>query len=252
MKIILTRPYNDSVSLKKRIEKETDHKCVISPLLEIEYLEREINIPKNFNIIFTSSNGVVAFANLTDERDHNVITVGATSKKVAEDLGFKNISSATHNRSKISGEVALVNFIKSNYNPSEKFNAKHFIHISAEVTKGNLEKLLLKNGFSYQKEILYKAHKKSLSQEVLKLINSGEKIIILFFSERTAKIFVRQMLEMEENSFAGFSNIIAVCFSRNIADAISDMDFAEVTYPKFVNTESVITLLKKYDGRKQK
>lgn len=244
MKIILTRPYDDSVSLKKRIEKETNHKCIISPLLEIEYLNREINIPENSNLIFTSSNGVVAFANLTDERDYNVITVGATSKKVAEDLGFKNISSATHNRSKFSGEVALVNFIKSNYKPLESF-----VHISAEVTKGNLEKLLLKNGFNYQKEILYKAHRKPLSQEVLNLINSGEKIIILFFSERTAKIFVRQMLEMEENSFTGFSNIIAVCFSRNIADAISDMDFAEVTYPKFVNTKSVITLLKKYDGR---
>ncbi len=234
MKILLTRPYENSVSLKHKIESSSKHECVISPLLEIEIYDRKINIPANSNILITSANGIKALAKNTNEKDYNIITVGKTSAKEAEKLGFKKILSATHDKSKESGETALFNFIKENFPAKE-----NFYHISAEITKGRLGLLMEREGYNYIREILYKAHRLELTDEAVKLFRN--EINVIFFSERTARIFLEQINVL--NLPYGFSRINAVCLSGKIAGVLEGFDFNKVIFPKYPNSDSLLKLI---------
>lgn len=235
MKLLLTRPYENSILLKEEIESTGKHECVISPLLKIELFERKLNIPSKSNILITSANGVKALAKNTDERSFNIIAVGKTSAAEAERSGFKKILSATHDKSKDSGEIALFKFIKENFSTDERF-----YHISAEITAGRLEKLMRDAGYNYTREILYKSHKLELSEEAEKLFRN--EFAAVFYSTRTARIFLEQITTL--NLPYGFSKITAICLSNNIAGVLEGFDFNRVIFPKYPNSESMLKLIR--------
>ncbi|MDX1949453.1 MAG: uroporphyrinogen-III synthase [Rickettsiales bacterium] len=231
--IILTRPEKDNIKFSSKISEVNKGSNIINlPLIEIEILGREINFPENSNLIITSANGVEALSKNTKIRNFNIITAGDNSAEIASKLGFQRVFSAYKKKSKISGEIAIANFIKENFSKGEKF-----IHISADVTKGNLEKLIVAENFFYKREIFYKSKQNKLSKEKIKEIQALQECLVVFFSERTAKIFI--------DNFIDLSKFSAVTLSKQIADSIANYNFANIIYPEFPTENSLIEIINK-------
>lgn len=69
---------------------------VIAPLLAVEPLAPPLpDLDRFAALVFTSPNGVDAYAALTPRRDHPVLTVGDATADAARDIGFTRIRSAS-------------------------------------------------------------------------------------------------------------------------------------------------------------
>ncbi|WP_438851535.1 uroporphyrinogen-III synthase [Brevundimonas nasdae] len=69
---------------------------VIAPLLTVEPLSPSLpDLDQFAALVFTSPNGVDAYAALTPRRDHSVLTVGDATADAAKGIGFSNIRSAS-------------------------------------------------------------------------------------------------------------------------------------------------------------
>lgn len=69
---------------------------VIAPLLAVEPLALPLpDLDRFAALVFTSPNGVDAYAALTSRRDHPVLTVGDATADAAHDMGFSRIRSAS-------------------------------------------------------------------------------------------------------------------------------------------------------------
>ena len=194
MKLVLTRPYNDSLEFKKLLEAETGNfTFIIEPLLEIEFLKKQLIIDKAAYYIITSVNSVRSLAKNTDDKALNIIAVGSSSAKEAEFLGFKNVVSATDMENHLFGEKAIITYINNYINKQNKL-----IHISANVTKGGIKTELKKLGHNIETIILYKSKKKQISEGLRERIVNGEQLGFIFFSPRTAAIFLSEIHEYKQ------------------------------------------------------
>ncbi len=230
--LIITRPERENKKLSKKIsELNKNFEIINLPLIEIELLEKPINFTKNCKLIITSSNGVLALAKNTKIRDFEIITAGDNSAEQAKKLGFSNVNSAYIKGTEISGEVAIFNFIKNNYKKEA-----YFIHISADVTKGNLENMLTSNGYNYRREILYQAKEIKMLPQKISEIKDLKNTYILFFSARTADIFIKNLQD--------FSNLTALTLSKQIAEFIANYNFKNIIYPDFPTEEFLLEKLK--------
>ncbi len=67
---------------------------IVDPLLALERVDAEIDLSHVTALAFTSTNGVEAFARLSDERGLPVFAVGRATAKAAHDEGFATVASA--------------------------------------------------------------------------------------------------------------------------------------------------------------
>lgn len=68
--------------------------ALVDPLLAVETLHVELDLPHVTALAFTSANGVEAFARLSDARGLPVFAVGRATARAAESEGFASVSSA--------------------------------------------------------------------------------------------------------------------------------------------------------------
>lgn len=100
---------------------------VVQPLLAIRFLAPELALDGVDTLVFTSLNGVVAFAALTPDRHWPVLTVGDATAVAAREAGFAKVRSA-------SGAVAdLANLIRETGVPGSML-----LHVSARIAAGDL------------------------------------------------------------------------------------------------------------------
>ncbi len=94
MRLLLTRPQEDSVALEAMLA-ERGHEAIVEPLLTIR---PDLNAPLDLEgvaaLLFTSANGARAFALRSHRRDLPVFAVGDASAQAARDLGFAKVESA--------------------------------------------------------------------------------------------------------------------------------------------------------------
>src|SRR4029453_3124472 len=94
MRILIPRPMEDARPLADALE-ERGIEVLIEPLLEIRHLDdAEIDLDGVQSLLFTSANGVRAFAALSPRRDLKVFTVGDGSADAARQAGFPSVESA--------------------------------------------------------------------------------------------------------------------------------------------------------------
>jgi len=92
--ILLTRPGADSERLEPQFS-ALGATCLIWPLTEIVFARALIDVPSGTQaLVFTSANGVRAFAAASEQRDLAVFTVGTRTAAVARAAGFTRVESA--------------------------------------------------------------------------------------------------------------------------------------------------------------
>src|SRR5262245_7791977 len=231
MRILITRPIEDARPLADALE-ERGIAVLIEPLLEIRHLEdAEIDLDGVQALLFTSANGVRAFAALSPRRELKVFTVGDGSADAARQAGFANVESA---KGDVEALAALV---------VDRLKAEDGIlfHAAGTVTAGDLKTRLEGLGYQVRRAQLYEAKIASaLSTETRANLTLGGIDAVLLFSPRTAATFA----ELWQAAGApSLGRIQALCLSAAVAREIGNLGWAGVEIADRPDLPSMLALV---------
>lgn len=217
MRALITRPEADAKSLQAELRRR-EIASLIEPMLTIERMtEASLDLAGAQGFLFTSSNGVQAFASICDERDLPAYAVGDATAGECRSCGFEDVHSA-------SGDVdALASYVIEHCEPM----AGQLIHIAGTAGAGNLAGTLRAAGFIIHRIPLYEAHPATAFSETTRAaLQQGRLNAVLFFSPRTAGTFVSLARS------AGLENacriVDAHCLSPAVAKRVGDLPWRRV------------------------
>ncbi|MGE4219757.1 MAG: uroporphyrinogen-III synthase, partial [Alphaproteobacteria bacterium] len=215
--VIVTRPRPDAEALIKALE-ERGIDTVAAPLLDI--LPEDGPAPDLGGVqalLFTSANGVRAFAARSAIRIHPVLAVGDATAAAARAAGFADVKSAGGNVDDLA-RLAIRQF-----DP----NSGDLLHVAGTDVAGDLAGALSAAGFSMRRAVLYSARAAATLPEPAALaLRTGRADAILFFSPRTAGSFVT--LARDAGLGDACRRLGAVCLSDAVAAAAQGLPWREV------------------------
>ncbi len=188
-------------------------------------------------LLFTSANGVRAFAALSPRRDLKVFTVGDGSADAARQAGFPNVESA---KGDVEALAALV---------VDRLKAEDGIlfHAAGTVTAGDLKTRLEGLGYQVRRAQLYEAKiATALSTETRANLTLGGIDAVLLFSPRTAATFAELWQAAGSSSLA---RIHALCLSAAVAREIGNLGWAGVEIADRPDLPSMLALVDAVDSK---
>jgi uroporphyrinogen-III synthase len=231
MRILITRPIEDARPLADALE-ERGIAVLIEPLLEIRHLEdAEIDLTNVQALLFTSANGVRAFAALSPRRDLKVLTVGDGSADAARQAGFATVESA---KGDVEALAALV---------VDRLKAEDgtLFHAAGTVTASDLKTRLEGLGYQVRRAQLYEAKiATALSTETRANLTLGGIDAVLLFSPRTAATFADLWRTAGSPSLG---RIHALCLSAAVAREIGSLGWAAVEIADRPDLPSMLALV---------
>jgi len=231
MRALITRPIEDAKPLADALA-ERGIEVLIEPLLEVTPLDdAEIDLDEVQALLFTSANGVRAFAGLNARRDLKALTVGDGSAEAARRAGFTQVESAK-------GDVeALAALVVDRLKPEDGV----LFHAAGTVTAGDLKARLEGLGFHVRRAQLYDAKiATALSTETRANLTLGGIDIVLLFSPRTARTFA----ELWRGAGApGLTGIQALCLSAAVAREVDKLGWAAVEIAARPDLPSMLALV---------
>jgi uroporphyrinogen-III synthase len=181
MHILLTRPLEDSSEIILKFQ-SLGHKVSHLPLLNINKVEYEkVNFSDYGGIIFTSANAI-KFLELDDQvKKIDCFCVGDTTEKKARSVGFKNTIAAEGNVSNLK-ELIIQNYESKN---------KNLLYVSGELVSFDLDKELLKEGFSVKRLINYKTnHNQNFDENFIKELKLNMPDMVYIYSQNSSLSFL--------------------------------------------------------------
>ncbi len=229
--ILITRPHPEAEKFANLLNGK-GIATLIDPMLTIAFIESGPTDLDNVQaLIFTSANGVQAYARLEARRDIQIFTVGAATSSMAQERGFVNIQEAEGNVQSLGEQVV------GSLDPR---NGK-IIHFCGRHVSGNLSKWLQSRGFDSSSKVLYAAQAAtSLSLSTRLAFESGNLKTVAFFSPRTAEIFVKLLsgLHLTKNCL----KISTICLSNGVAEALREINWQAVEVAEQLTTTAMVDL----------
>ena len=182
LRALVTRPHEDAESLTAALATR-GVAALVEPLMEIHYRAPEaLGVDGVQAILCTSANGVRALARASGERGVPLLAVGDATAARARAEGFGSVESA-------GGDVGdLARLAGAILRPENGL----LLHVAGNVVAGDLVGLLSAQGFTVERRVLYEARAAAaLSPAAVDSLRAGAIAFALFFSPRTAAIFVR-------------------------------------------------------------
>src|SRR4051812_34975977 len=216
MHALITRPLEDAKPLAELLAGR-GVECTVEPLLEIApHPEATIDLDGVQALLFTSANGVRAFAAKSARRDLKVLTVGDGSATVAREVGFSDVTAA-------GGDVdALAALVIHELDPK----AGPLFHGAASALAGDLQGKLEAAGFSLRRVVLYEAKTAAaLTPETRMNLALGGVDMVLLFSPRTARTFAELWTTADKPSLG---KTTALCLSAAVAREIADLGWQRI------------------------
>lgn len=231
LRVLLTRPHADSEAFATLLHAH-GHEAVIAPLLTIHPIEdaqASLDLAGVQAILFTSANGVRAFAAATPRRDLRVLTVGPGSAAAARAAGFGAVESAD-------GDVHdLAGLARARLRPADGA----LLQAAGTVTAGDLAGDLTTAGFDVRRVRLYDAHTAERIPDTLRAaLLSGSLDAAAFFSPRTGATFVK--LVREARVQRACARLTAVCLSDAVAARVRGIQWADVRVAVRPDAESLL------------
>lgn len=182
MRILLTRPRDDAAALAQKLT-AAGHDVLSEPMLEIRFVPgAAVDLDGAQAVLFTSANGVRAFAAAETRRDLPAFAVGEATAAAARRAGFARVESAA-------GRVAdLTQLVRDHLVPG----AGALVHAAGRDVAGDLAGELGQAGFEVRRAMLYTAEAaRTFSPEIARALKAGEIDAVLFYSARSAQTFRR-------------------------------------------------------------
>lgn len=210
-RVLVTRPAADAAPLAQAITARGGEP-LCEPLLDIDFINQSVDLTGVAALVFTSANGVRAFARNAGRRDFPVYAVGGVTAQTARNAGFTHVSAA-------GGDVAsLVALLRDNVDPSQG----RLLHVAGRHVAGDLQGLLTADGFDVTRAVLYHATAaERLSPAARMLLRHGDGVhngaTVVLYSPRTARIFLE--LALREGLAAAMGNCAALCLAPAVMRA---------------------------------
>lgn len=226
--ILITRPRAEAETLAAEVTVR-GFVPLIEPLLEIVLLDAALpDLQEYAALVFTSANGVRAFAETSQDRALPVFAVGAATADAARQAGFHTVREAGGTAERLNDLLAA-----QSWPPDAKL-----LHISgADVARD-----LSVPGLTVERLALYKAEQAAaLSPECLETIDKSELAAALFYSPRTAETFVS--LCGRAGRVERVSTIKALCLSDSVVKCLRDLPWQDVQAAKSPDNTGILALL---------
>jgi uroporphyrinogen-III synthase len=185
VRILLTRPRDDTAALAETL-KAAGHHVLSEPMLDIRFVPgAAVDLDGAQAVLFTSANGVRAFAAVETRRDLPAFAVGEATAAAARRAGFARVEGAA-------GRVDdLVLLVRDRLTPG----AGPVVHAAGRDVAGDLAGELGHAGFEVRRAVLYTAEAaRALSAGTVLALSRGEIDAVLFYSARSAQTF-RHLIE---------------------------------------------------------
>ena len=231
--VLITRPRADAASLAAALDRR-GIASFCEPLLSIRILEAA-SLPELTGIqglLFTSANGVRAFAHHSAERNLPAFVVGEATGREATALGFARVHVGGGNVERL---AALVT---QSCRPEDG----GFIHPAASKLAGDLSGALHAQGFNVAHSVLYEANAAvGLSDGCLQGLNHQKFGAVLLFSPRTARTFAKLVRQARIQD--ALQRLSAVCLSDAVAAEINNLPWQDVHTATHPDQDSLLDCL---------
>ncbi len=236
MTILITRPQPEASELAAQLE-HMGYQTLIDSMLNINPLSfPAIDLRAAQAFVFTSANSIRSLPlTLLSSIDKTLpaYAVGEATACVAHEFGFRNLHTSN------AGALELCRQLQKIQAPTKG----PIIFFSGKHTAIDLPHILASSNFNTQKHIVYEAKAaKHFTQNTVSALQNKEIQQVLFFSPRTAQIFVK--LLQEEALTRMCKTMIAICFSKNIADIIQGTIWKNLLVADAPHMDSLLPLIK--------
>ncbi len=234
MRVLVTRPEEDAGALVAALQAR-GHEALVESMLTVAPAPG-VTAPLDLDgvqaLLFTSANGVRAFARLSERRDLPVFTVGDASAETARAAGFATVVSAGGN---VDG---LARLVIDRLDPADGA----LYQAAASRRAGDLKGALEAAGFTLRREVLYETVPVTDLTGSLRLdLATGQVAVATFFSPRTAETFAG--LVAETGLAGSCAETTALCFSEAVAEKLRGLDWRAVSVAARPNQESLLARL---------
>jgi uroporphyrinogen-III synthase len=210
VKALVTRPEEEAAPLAASLGMR-GVEPVLEPLIRIRFAEDGARLLAPMlagaqAVLFTSANGVRAFAAATTRRDLAAYAVGDATASAARQAGFSATTSAGGN------VESLAALVRERVRPADGA----LVHAAGSAVAGDLAAMLGGAGFELRRAVLYEAEQAdAFGPDVAAALAAGAIGVALFFSPRTAETFAR--LVREAGLEAQCAGMIGVALSPAVA-----------------------------------
>jgi len=206
MRALVTRPIEDAAPLEAAL-KARGIEAVVVPMMSITPAGAPPQLDGIAALLFTSANGVRAFAALSDRRDLPAFAVGPATAAALTEAGFARVETAGGN------VEALAALAAERLDPK----AGPLLHVAGSALAGDLAGDLKSKGFSVERAVLYQAVPiDRLPPSLVSEIEAETIDFVLLFSPRTARVFAERVRAAGLDAKMG--RVTALCLSRAVAD----------------------------------
>ncbi len=242
MRVLITRPEEDAAPLAAAL-RARGHKPSQEPLLHIEPaagVRAPLDLDGVQAVLFTSANGVRAFARLSQERGLPVFAVGDASARAAREAGFAEVASAA-------GDVEdLARLVSARLKPEDGA----LYHGAGRRLAGDLKARLDSAGFTLRRAVLYEAHAASeLSSATRTALSTGAIDAVAFFSPRTAQTF-GELIQQADLAVA-CASLDAVCLSAAVAEKLRVLPWRNVRIAAQPDQDALLDCVDSLAGRNE-
>lgn len=230
--IVICRPVEDSAELAQAARAQ-GFVPIVEPVLAIEYLQPDFSAAtQNEILVFTSANGVTAFAKGSDLRENPIYTVGRNTADAARQAGFTNVKTAA-------GSVDdLVEILLKDYAETDV----PILYVRAEEISKDLRSELLKHGLTVRELTAYRSvPADNLSLDLLKALDARDVAAIMFFSAKGAAVFAALLEQYGRTARIRTSN--ALCISEAVLQSVSVLPFGMNSVAETPDRYGMIKLL---------
>ncbi len=234
MRALITRPEEDADSLVEPL-RDRGVDVFLEPLLVILPSAGPAVDPTGMQgVLFTSANGVRAFAAASDIRHLPAWCVGDATARTARGVGFSTVHTAQ-------GDVAaLAALVRDSTDP----HAGGFIHAAGTAVAGDLSGQLEPHGYTVRRLQLYEARPAArFSADLRRVLANGEIGMVVLYSPRTAATFAK--LVHKDKLEAAVAGVVAYVLSPAVAQALTGLTLAEVRVAPSPNQAALLELFDK-------
>src|SRR6516162_9188688 len=212
LQALVTRPREEAQRLAAALA-ERGVGAVVEPMMEVRNrVAATLDLTTVQAILCTSANGVRALARATGERGLPLFAVGEATAARARAEGFTVVASAG------GAATDLARLAAARLQPHDG----PLLHVAGNVVAGDLVGALRSHDFLIERKVLYEARPvEALSASTVHALRCGAIDFALFFSPRTAAIFVK--LAKSAGVAACCRTITAVSISATADAVLADL-----------------------------
>ena len=216
MRLLVTRPEPDASALAEQLA-TLGHEAVIAPLMDVAFHDVEINLDGVRAVLFTSANGVRAFAcRNTPQPGTKVLAVGQATAQAARAQGWEDVTAADGNVVSLTALATRTLDLPSASTQGTAKSDGRLLHVSGQVAAGDLAGELREHGYDVERRIMYAAQPAETLPEMARLaLQEGTLDGVLLMSPRTAGLYTDLVKKAGLRRQA--SKVPAYCLSASVA-----------------------------------